>query len=176
MKVFLDMDGVLANFFKGVCSAFGKNYDYRNLKEYNFWDSWNITREQVDKVCTVDFWSNLEPMHDAFDIFDAVCNKFPYSKDIYFLTTPMPNTDSWSGKAEWMRRYFSTFEEHLIITQASKSLLAGPDTLLIDDKDENIAEFTAIGGIGILVPRPWNELRGWANESLQVVKNSLEML
>ncbi|GAG89657.1 unnamed protein product [marine sediment metagenome] len=38
---------------------------------------------------------------------------------------------------------------------------------------ENINGFVKAGGSGILTPRPWNELRGWADETLQVVKNSL---
>ena len=88
----------------------------------------------------------------------------------------MLNPGSWPGKVEWVHRYFRTFEKRLIITQAPKSLLAKPDTLLIDDRDKNIEEFIAAGGQAILVPRPWNELHGWAGESLQVVRNSLEEL
>lgn len=175
MKVFLDMDGVLTNFFKGVCLKFEKEYDYHSLREYNFWNPWNITREQVDAVCNSNFWANLEPMHDAFEIFDAVSNKFP-DKDIYFLTAPMPNIGSWSGKVQWIRWHFNTFEKRLIITQAPKSLFAKSDTLLIDDNDENVAEFVAAGGQAILVPRPWNELHGWADISLQIVKQSLDEL
>ncbi len=64
--------------------------------------------------------------------------------------------------------------DRTIISYAPKSLLAGPDTLLIDDKDENITEFRAGGGHGILVPRPWNKLHGWAGEVLKVVKKKLE--
>ena len=97
--------------------------------------------------------------------------------DITILTAPMPNPGSWTGKYLWVEKNMpAKFLKNIIMSVVPKSLLAGPDTLLIDDKDENIAEFVAAGGCGILVPRPWNELHGWADEALQVVKNSLEEL
>ena len=113
-------------------------------------------------------------MHDGLEILSTVCDKFRF--DIHLLTTPMPNFGSWTGKAQWVNRYIPVFNKRLIITQVPKSLFAGPDTLLIDDKDENITEFVAAGGRGILVPRPWNSLYGKAKKTLQVVKQSLEIL
>jgi len=176
MKVFLDLDSCIVDFNRGTHRAFGKIYNPKTgPTQWNYYREWGITFEEFNAVCTTEFWIGLDFMHDGLDIFDAVSNKFP-DKDIYFLTAPMPNPGSWPGKVEWVRRHFSTFWKRLIITQAPKSLLAKPDTLLVDDKDENIAEFVAAGGQGILVPRPWNELHGWANETLQVVKNSLEGL
>ena len=56
----------------------------------------------------------------------------------------------------------------------SKAQLARPDTLLIDDKDENIAEFVAAGGQGILVNRPWNKGHARADCTLEGVKHALE--
>ncbi len=40
-----------------------------------------------------------------------------------------------------------------------KHLLAHKDALLIDDRDENVAEFRHAGGKAILIPRPWNNQR-----------------
>jgi hypothetical protein len=42
----------------------------------------------------------------------------------------------------------------------AKASVAGPGKILIDDKNENIDEWEAAGGIGILYPRPWNRLAG----------------
>ena len=186
MKVYLDMDGVLVDFLDGIHRAF--SVPYSTDKHPYEKGKWNMLEdigkpfcddkfsfEAVNNACTAEFWSNLKFMHDGLDIFDAVSDKFP-DEDIYFLTTPMPNDGSWLGKVEWIRRYFSTFKKRLIITQAPKSLLAGPDTLLIDDRDENIEEFVAAGGRGLLVPRSWNKAHFCADRTLDVVKKFLEDL
>ena len=173
MKVFLDLDGVLVDFIRGVCEAFGRNDPSTN---WCFWENWEgVTTKDVDKKCDVFFWESLYWTHDGREIEQAVRHKFS-EQNIYPLTTPMPNPGSGTGKLEWIKRCIPWAYNRTIISSpgAPKSLLATHDTLLIDDKDENIAEFVAAGGRGILVPRPWNELCGWAGETLQVMKNSLE--
>lgn len=173
--VFLDVDGVLANFRKGIHEAFNKPYNYPTLSDkWLFWDDWpDVTFEMVNAACTTNFWANLEWIHDGHDILRAVLNRFN-TKQIYLLTTPMPNVQSPTGRWLWIKNNLPKFYKRTIITQVPKSLLAQPDTLLIDDKDENIEGFVQAGGLGILVPRPWNELCGWANETLQFIENSLE--
>ena len=39
---------------------------------------------------------------------------------------------------------------------ARKELMAGPNTILIDDYPNNVNKFNAAGGLGILVPSNWN--------------------
>jgi 5'(3')-deoxyribonucleotidase len=184
--VFLDMDDVLADFMKGLHKALNISYDYFNYPyEKGNWDILGyqiksdggslITFDQCNDYCNTSFWQDLEWMHDGYDILRAVFDKFP-AEQIYLLTAPMPNLESASGKMIWVYENLPVYLKRTIITQAPKSLLAKPDTLLIDDKDENVEEFVKAGGYGILVPRPWNELHGWADETHQVVKNSLENL
>ena len=69
----------------------------------------------------------------------------------------MPNPGSCTGKALWVQSHLPEYSKRFIISTAPKSLLAKPDTLLIDDKDENVEEFVKAGGYGILVNRPWNK-------------------
>ena len=171
MKIFLDLDGVLVDFVSGIHEVFDEQYKYGDPLEWNFFKKFGVTFDIVNEACCVDFWADLHWMHDGRLILDEVQRKFG---EIYLLTTPMPNPGSGTGKLLWIKEYIPDLYKRTILSYASKSLLAGPDTLLIDDKDENIAEFVAAGGCGILVPRPWNELHGWADETLQVVKNSLE--
>lgn len=177
MKVFIDVDGVLANFLGGVHKALGVpysyvQYPYDKAKWHMLTDIPGVDKfTKVDDLCNKQFWSNLAWMHDGEDILDAIQKKFI---ETYLLTTPMPNPGSGTGKLWWIKQQVPKLYKKTILSYAPKSLLAGPDTLLIDDNDENIAEFVAAGGHGILVPRPWNALHGWADETLQVVKNSLE--
>lgn len=176
MKVYLDMDGVLVNFRKGIHEMFNVPYDYPKLtSKWNFWEDWDdVVFWDVNGFCTVDFWRKLWFMHDGVEMLDAILNKFN-AIQIYLLSTPMPNSGSWTGKVLWVYDNMPAFVKRLIITQAPKSIFAGPDSLLIDDKDENIEEFIAAGGQGILVPRPWNKDSHLASQTVKIVKKYLEV-
>ena len=169
------MDGVLVDFRKGIHDAFNKPYNYLTLSPlWKFWDDWpDVTFEMVNAACVSEFWAELKWTHDGLKILQAVIEKF---NDIYLLTTPMPNFESATGKVLWVNKQIPVFNRRLIITRASKSLLAGPDTLLIDDKDQNIDEFIKAGGQGLLVPRPWNHRCYCTDRTVEVVKRFLESL
>ena len=173
--VFLDMDGVITDFVKGVCRAFNKSNPYPTLtRDYTFWNAWpELSIKKVNIKCTTGFWANLDWTPNGHDILRLVTDTFK-PEQIYLLTTPMPNPESYTGKALWVQKHLPEFSKQLIVTSAPKSLFAQPDTLLVDDKDENVEGFVKAGGDAILVPRPWNELCGWVDGTYQVVKNSLE--
>jgi len=175
--VFLDVDGVLANFRKNIHDAFNKRYDYSLLSpKWTFWDDWSdVTFEMVNAVCTISFWQNLEWMHDGEDILEIIRGRFDLHQ-IYLLTVPMPNVGSATGRWSWIKEYLPEFYKRTIITQAPKHLLARPDTLLIDDKDENVDGFREAGGKALLVPRPWNRAHLQANRTVEVVKEFLERI
>lgn len=175
--VFLDVDGVLANFRKGIHEAFVKPYYYPTLSsKWKFWDDWpEIIFEMVNAICTTSFWQDLEWMHDGGDILEIIRNRFDASQ-IYLLTTPMPNVESATGKWSWIKEYLPEFYKRTIITQVPKYLLARPDTLLVDDKNENVDGFREAGGKALLVPRPWNRAHLQADRAVEVVKEFLERI
>jgi len=180
--VFLDMDGVMVDFLGGLHRALGVPYQYDQypyekgkwnmLTDIKGFEDIPATFEQCNDCCTTNFWANLEWMPDGHDIMRLVTSTFK-PEQIYLLTTPMPNPGSYTGKVLWVQKHLPEFSKRLIVTSAPKNLFARPDTLLVDDKDENVEEFVKAGGDAILVPRLWNELHGWADETYQVVKNSL---
>lgn len=172
--VFLDVDGVVADFRKGIHNVFNKPYDYSTLTpKWLFWDDWpDVTFKMVNDACTVEFWRNLEWMFDGHKILRSLFPRFELEQ-VYLLTAPMPNVESATGRWLWIKEQLPLYYKRTIITQAPKHLLARPDTLLIDDKDENIDEFRAAGGKAIKVPRPWNCLYPWSDISLQAVELSL---
>lgn len=180
--VYLDVDDVLADFMGGLHKALDISYDYSNYP-YKKGD-WNIlgyqimlnnelvTFEQCNDCCTANFWDNLEWMHDGRDILRAIMGTLGLEK-VYLLTTPMPNLESASGKMMWINSNLSVYLKRTIITQAPKHLLARPDTLLIDDKDENVDGFRKAGGKVLLVPRPWNRAHLQADRTVEIVKEFL---
>lgn len=167
--VFLDMDGVMVDFLGGLHRALDVPYDVRDYPYEK--GKWNMlcdirqgfeqipsTFEQCNNACTSDFWANLEWMLDGNEIFQMVWEKFD-PENIYLLTTCMPNPGSAPGKLRWLNKHISSFVPRAIILGSGvpKGSFAKPDTLLIDDKDENVEEFAAAGGYGILVNRLWNK-------------------
>ncbi len=56
----------------------------------------------------------------------------------------------------------------------AKHFCSGPGRVLIDDSDKNVIEFLRSGGQAILVPRPWNMLRGM--NAAQCVRSFLSLL
>lgn len=164
--IYLDLDGVLVNFLGGLHKALNVPYNYENYPyEKGKWDMLTdiggfdvipATFKECNDCCTTNFWDNLEWMHDGRDILIVIMNTLGLEK-VYFLTTPMPNLESASGKMMWVNDNLPIYLKRTIITQVPKSLLAKPDILLIDDKDENVEEFIKAGGYGILVNRPWNK-------------------
>ena len=174
--VFLDMDGVFVNFHKGIYQAFNKPYSYATdlMTKWDFWEEWGTTSEGCNAICTTSFWQNLEWMHDGLDIFRETLKYFN-PEQIYLLTCPMSNVESPTGKWMWVDKNLPKYYKRTIITKAPKHLLARPDTLLIDDKDENVEKFIAAGGDAILVPRPWNKLykdkdSAWFTVATELVK------
>ncbi len=175
--IFLDMDGVITSFRRGVSKALDKPYDYLTMSdEWVFWNKWpDISSEIVDAICTTEFWQHLPWMHDGREILRAIMDTLGL-ETVYLLTTPMPNIESPTGKWLWVRDNLPVWLKRTIITQAPKSLFAQPDALLIDDKDENVEEFIEAGGQGILVPRPYNRLRKYSDVSSKYVRSRLEDL
>ena len=171
--VFLDMDEVITDFNKGVCEAFNMPYQYETFfSEYKWFPKIGRTRKEVNAKCTIDFWRKLEWMFDGREILEIILDKFNIDQ-VYLITMPMSNPESATGKWLWIKDNLPSFYKRTIITQAPKHLLARPDTLLIDDKNENVDGFREAGGKALLVPRPWNRAHLQADRTVEVVKEFL---
>ena len=169
--VFLDMDGIITNFNKAVCKKFDLPYP---PQVYHFFPE---IRHQVDNFCDRVFWQNLEWMDDGQDILKAITDTFE-PKKIYLLTKMMPNVEAASGKMIWIKNNLPLYFDQVILMTLGvpKSLLAQPDTLLIEDCDKHVDEFRKAGGKALLVPRPWNRTHLRANRTVEIVREFLEKL
>lgn len=152
MKIFLDLDGVLVNFNKAATAIVEVKYP---PKEW-WWFRSNEEFEKVNKGCTIEFWQNLEWMPDGKEILEII-ERYITPKNIYLLTTPMPNPESATGKLLWIKRELPQYYYHTILLYPPKDLLVKPNHLLIDDKNENVDGFMKAGGQAILIPRLWNK-------------------
>lgn len=156
--VYVDLDGVLADFFGGVCDLLGAWPDppktfsglasQFDLTEDELW-------KHIDRAGSR-FWAALEAYAWNEELLGICQSIAPGS--VYIATSPSWHGSSAAGKIEWMTRQFAPSGEPFrdFMIGPHKFLLAHPRAILIDDSSEKLAKWTAAGGIGILWPQPWN--------------------
>jgi 5'(3')-deoxyribonucleotidase len=177
MRIFLDVDGVLADWVGSVHRAIGIPYDpavwpYKiGPAGWGWHDEIGWSFMQVSELCDFDFWAGELWTHDG----RAILNLVKTFGDVTLLTTPMPNIASASGKMAWIERELPELKRHVLITTELKAVLAQvPDSVLIDDCQKTVVEWRAAGGKAVLVPRHWNELHEAAYYALILMRRQLE--
>ena len=142
--VYVDMDGVLADFFGKVA----KEHDVEYWREIHRKD---MGIDQIAKK--PNFFTSLPPMKHAGHLIRGV---LAIAGDYSILSSPlMSNVDQSSEeKAEWLRKYLPNHQPTSVIFDHEKYKFAqqANDTpnILIDDWETNIKLWEANGGIGIL--------------------------
>jgi len=145
-KVYLDMDGVLADFdqrFRDISGMEPREFE----NKYGTKAFWNL----IDEENKISFWVGIPEMPGAKALVDAV-------KDYNFelLTSPSAKKQSYLGKILWVRNHKDLFsgkprinfkkakEKHLVKPQLAKT------DILIDDREDTIGRWNAAGGTGIV--------------------------
>jgi len=177
-RVFLDMDGVLADFCSAAFKLHGRENPYHSAHNLGEWDCiamLGMTPEDFYAPMEHEFWANMDKTELADDLVLAV-QGFVGVDNICLLTTPHKNPGSISGKKEWIHKHFPQFD-HRVLFGSPKHFCAHEDSLLIDDNEENVEIFSDHGGHTLLVPRPWNYkssiknpmtyIRGWLDAFAQ---------
>ena len=145
-KVYLDMDGVIADFdkrFKDITGMAPKDFENKYGKD-EFW-------KVIDEDNKISFWVGIPEMPGAKALVDAV-KKYNFE----LLTSPSAKKQSYLGKILWVRNHSSLFggkprinfkrakEKHLVKPQLAKT------DILIDDREDTIGRWNAAGGTGIV--------------------------
>lgn len=138
MKVFLDLDGVLADFDQGFYDRFGSL-----PADHNDSNMWKLINESGT------FFADLPLMSNALDMFS-------YLNDMYevIILTACPKTNYKSAalqKRQWVRKHISDNIMILpVMGGANKGLFMDqPRDLLIDDMEKNCIAWNDLGGISI---------------------------
>lgn len=132
--LFLDVDGVFADFEGAVEALFGR--PVAQVPRREMWGRIHRTRG---------FWSNLVLLPGA-DRLWAHCE--PYGP--VFLTGILTGDRTCApGKVEWVRRHFRT--DRVICCMAKDKPKHGmPGDVLVDDRERNLEAWEAMGGRGVL--------------------------
>ena len=139
-KIYSDMDGVLVDFDKRFMEFSDgippREYEKKYGKE-GFWDL-------VDNKTGVRFWRGMDYMPDGETYWNYISKYSPI-----FLSSPSRSETSRIGKRMWVKDNHP--DTKLVLAQAyNKKNYADENSILIDDRESNIEQWKAAGGIGIL--------------------------
>lgn len=142
--IYLDLDGVFANFDKAVLEHTGFSY------QSNPRSAWPV----LDKI--PHFFSTLEPLPGAVELFNQIANTaMAYGERVAILTALPLNTNELRtaerDKKDWVAHYLSPEIDVICVPNWSyKAELANNESILLDDSARNIKAWCEKGGIGIL--------------------------
>lgn len=137
-KIYLDLDGVVANWVKQFEKISGVPVEYYEQKHgkqkrYNF----------VHKN-SPDFYATMPLTKDASVLLNFL-NNLPV-EILSHATDPEAET----GKLTWLKNNKITYKPNLVKNREDKAKFANAESILIDDRPDTIKEFNSAGGIGVL--------------------------
>jgi FMN phosphatase YigB (HAD superfamily) len=134
MKLFLDLDGVLADFDAGVEQLTGKRPDQQSTR-----DMWRALAKAPD------FFGTLAMMQDAHLLW-AWCKPFRPT-----ILTGLPfGTWAPAQKKRWVANMLGADVEVITCMSRDKHRWSGPGHVLVDDREKTRESWEAAGGTFIL--------------------------
>ena len=143
MTLYLDMDGVIADFFNGFAQKFGK-------------DHWKMIQDKEKAIVQLqgtDFFNTLDVFPTSQKLIDFARSTGDWGICSSPLTGDRDNSAFW--KRRWLTKNFMMPEIDKLIFTGMKEKFAtdpldGKPNVLVDDKPSNIDRWNKNGGIGIL--------------------------
>ena len=146
ITIFIDMDGVLAD-FNGYCqSKYGKNYsDIIDIQ--GFWH---------DKNQHKDLFINLIPLPSAYKMLNDLYNLALLYPIQFKVLTALPHGGGYPEaelhKNQWIDKYFPELSGKVLTGPyaVDKQNHCNKHDVLIDDNSRNVVQWSHKGGLGIL--------------------------
>ena len=147
--VYLDMDGVLADFFGGV----EKMYGVEHWKQLTNDKTKDLKKEVIDRITGTDFFATLPKFSTADALIDMV-KKFT-GGTFSINTSPLRGDHENSAKYKkvWISNNIEQPKEVIVTGRKesyAKDKASGTPNILIDDRPVNIQKWQSAGGYGIL--------------------------
>ncbi len=148
-KIFFDLDGVMANFEKGVHDLCGMDpFSHEDEPYPGFDDEMWVRIKEVGH-----FYDRLELMPGAKELFDDLHARYGDRCEI-LSGIPKPRrgiTTAGEDKKNWVRRMLSEdVVVNIVYKEDKPDYCTGRDCILIDDLPANIMAWEKMGGTGII--------------------------
>jgi len=165
--IYIDMDGVLADFVGGCETKFDRLSPYvekcADFEKYlggmgGIPHAWGMTMDDLWRPIERDptFWSGLALLPGAIQIYQTAVSLVGQD-NVHILSSHGGLRKCIDGKMDWLEKYFPFIHlSHNYHFAVKKWHFAAHDRLLVDDQDNNVDPFRQKGGQTILVPRAWN--------------------
>lgn len=141
-KIYLDMDGVIADFDK----------KYKELYKIAPRDA--DTYKTFDKFFTTFIaerqFAKLDLMPDALVLIEYLKSLSVPTEILSSTSSERRDAEIREQKVEWLHKHNLTFPINLVPGKRLKRNFSNPSSILIDDTAQNIDQWRAEGGIGIL--------------------------
>jgi len=142
MTVYLDMDGVLADFFKGL----EQFYNVRHWKQIQ------DKEKSIQALAGTDFFNTLDVFETSQELVDFAKSTGDWGICSSPLRGDRDNSAYW--KRVWLtEKQFLPEVNKLIFTGQKENFavdkIDGTPNILVDDKPSNIKRWNEAGGIGI---------------------------
>lgn len=180
-RVFLDMDGVIANCNKSAARVYGVGYPATDVLGYD-WVTRTYNAQHPDapvqgsdfaRIVAKDptFWSAMPWFPWAAQIVEFLQARCP--DRWYFLTKSTQYPECAAGKVQKIIEKFGVeMTKKLVIVYDDKSIVCRPGDILIDDWVKNTDAWTAAGG----VPYLWREIGDQHPEAQMQVQECLRFV
>jgi len=152
--VFLDVDGVLADWCHAACKVLGIHRQQAiDATGQQFVDRaselWSVLTEDAYSI-----YSNLPVLDNAHYLYDFCLANF---NEVFFLTaTPFTAAgEVMRGKMTWLERFTGDKRialKTIICPTEAKQYCAAPDRILVDDREKALKGWRAQGGIEVKWP------------------------
>jgi 5'-nucleotidase len=129
--LYIDMDGVVADFWKAI------QLNQPKIDDQKYFPTYGDQEKEVDAICERNphIFKYLHPIKGAIEATTPLFKKF----DVYFLSTPMWDIpESYSDKRLWLERYYGDLAKKRLILTNRKDLAIGD--FLVDDRLMNGSE------------------------------------
>jgi hypothetical protein len=147
--IYLDMDGVIADFFGGVERMYGVDH-WKELTSVK--TGGDLKQEVIDRITGSDFFSTLPKFPSADALIQLI--KSATGGRFSILTSPLigDHENSAAQKKVWIAKNIERPDEVIVSGRKEKwaKQKDGTPNILIDDRPVNIQRWEAKGGFGVL--------------------------
>ena len=139
-KIYVDMDGVIADFEKRYTQLYGKISEEQRR---------SVFRENFKDFIVTEQFATLELMPDARQLITAL-DKLDIPKEILSSTAYQEVYEVIAmQKARWLATHNISWKQNFVPGKANKYKYATPDSIIIDDTLSVIYDWNKAGGIAI---------------------------